>query len=63
MEQKYKVKLIFKYSDTVYVSAENEKKAVEKALMDCDEQYESLYDAQVSLDKPKGITTKEQKIK
>ena len=47
---KYKVKLIFKYSDTVYVEAENEKEAVSKALDDCNEQYESFYDSQVSLD-------------
>ena len=44
---RYKVKLIFKYSDIVHVEAETEKEAIEKALQDCDEQYESFYDAEV----------------
>ena len=50
IQMKYKVKLIFKYSDTVYVEAENEKEAVSRALNDCNEQFESFYDSQVSLD-------------
>lgn len=44
---RYKVKLIFTYSDVVHVEAETEKEAIKKALQDCDEQYESFYDAEV----------------
>ena len=44
---KYKVKLIFKYSDTVHVESKDEKQAVELALAECHEQYESFYDAKV----------------
>ena len=46
---KYKVKLIFKYSDVVHVEADadSEKEAIEKALQDCHETYESFYDAEV----------------
>ena len=50
MAKKYKVKLVFKYSDVVHVEAESEKEAIEKAMSDCDEQYESFYDAIVSDD-------------
>ena len=46
----YKVKLTFKYSDTVYVKADTEKEAIEQALQECEEQYESFYDADVSDD-------------
>ena len=46
--KEYKVKLIFKYSDVVYVNAENEKEAVEYALPQCMEEYESFYDAKVT---------------
>ena len=45
---KYKVELVFKYVDTVYVEADNKKDAVAKAVEDCDEQYHSFYDATVS---------------
>ena len=45
---KYRVKLIFKYSDVVHVEADNEEDAIKKAMFDCDEQYESFYDADVS---------------
>lgn len=44
---KYKVKLIFKYSDVVHVEAKTEKEAINKALEECHEQYESFYDAKV----------------
>ena len=47
---KYKVKLIFKYSDVVYVDAEDEKEAIEKAMAECEEQYECFYDAEVRED-------------
>lgn len=45
---KYKVKLIFKYSDTVHVEAENEKDAIKKAMAECHEEYDSWYDAKVT---------------
>ena len=48
--KKYKVKLIFKYSDVVHVEAEDEQKAIECALDECDEQFESFYDAEVELE-------------
>jgi len=44
---KYKVKLIFKYSDVVHVDADSEKEAIEKAWPDCHEKYEAFYDAEV----------------
>ena len=47
---KYKVRLIFKYSDIVHVEAETEKEAIEKALPECDEQYECFYDAEVQVE-------------
>ena len=43
----YKVKLTFKYSDTVHVEAEDREEAVAKALFDCQEVFESFYDAEV----------------
>lgn len=46
--KKYRVKLTFKYSDVVYVEAFSEKEAIENALADCNEQYESFYDASVT---------------
>ena len=46
-EQKYKVRLIFKYSDTVHVVATDEKEAISKALDVCHEEYECFYDAEV----------------
>lgn len=42
---KYEVKLLFIYSDVVYVEANTEKEAIEKALPECQEGYESFYDA------------------
>ena len=42
---KYKVKLVFVYTDIVHVEAKDEKEAIEKALPECQEQYESFYDA------------------
>ena len=50
MMDKYKVKLIYKYSDTVHVEAFSKEEAIEKALEECDEKYESFYDAEVSYD-------------
>lgn len=44
---KYKVKLIFKYSDIIHVEAEDEKEAIEKAMSGCQEEYECFYDAEV----------------
>ena len=48
---KYAVKLIFKYSDIVHVEAENEKKAIGKALSECQEEYECFYDAEINEEK------------
>ena len=48
---KYEVKLIFKYSDVVHVEADTEKEAIELALNDCQEEYESFYDAEVNIEK------------
>jgi len=45
---KYKVYLVFKYSDTVHVEAETEKEAITKAVDECQEMYESFYDAEVT---------------
>jgi hypothetical protein len=44
---KYKVKLIFKYSDVVHVEAVDEKEAIRLALEECQEQYECFYDAEI----------------
>lgn len=48
--KKYKVKVIFKYSDIVHVEAEDEEEAIELALKEADEQYDYFYDAEVSED-------------
>lgn len=48
--KKYKVRLVFKYSDVVHVEANSEKEAIEKAMVDCDEQYESFVEAVVRED-------------
>lgn len=48
MAKKYRVKLVFKYSDVVHVEADSEKEAIKKAMCDCDEQYECFYDADVT---------------
>jgi len=45
---RYKVKLTFKYSDIVHVKADSEKQAIEKAIMEAQEEYECFYDAEVS---------------
>ena len=47
---KYKVKLIFKYSDTVHVEAEDEKEAISKATEECEEMFESFWDARVEVE-------------
>lgn len=44
----YKVKLIFKYSDIVHVEAESEEDAISIALKECQEEFESFYDSEVS---------------
>ena len=48
MKMKYKVKLIFKYSDVVHVEADSEKEAVSLAINECMEEYECFYDAEIS---------------
>lgn len=45
---KYKVKLIFKYSDVVHVEADSEKEAIAKAMDECQEEYESFFDVEVT---------------
>lgn len=45
--QKYKVKLIFKYSDTIHVEADNPDDAVKLAMIECEEEFESFYDAEI----------------
>lgn len=47
---KYAVKLVFKYSDVVHVEAENEKEAINKALEECEEQFDCLWDAKVRVE-------------
>lgn len=54
---KYKVKLIFKYSDVVHVEAKNKEDAIKKALEDCNEQFECFYDAEVREDEPDEVAT------
>jgi hypothetical protein len=44
---KYKVKLVFKYSDIVHVEARNKEEAETKALAECQEEYESFYDSEI----------------
>ena len=46
--KKYKVKLVFKYSDVVHVEAENEEDAIMFALDECQEEYECFYDSKVT---------------
>ena len=45
----YKVKLTYKYSDTIEVEADNKTEAIEQALAseDIHEQFECLHDAKV----------------
>ena len=45
---KYRVKLVFKYSDVVHVEADSEKEAIEKAMPECREEYECWYFAEVT---------------
>lgn len=45
---KYKVKLIFKYSDIVHVEAKDEEEAEQLALEECQEEYESYYDNEIT---------------
>ena len=47
---KYKVKLTFLYSDIVHVEADDKKEAIERALYEAQEEYESFYDADVTED-------------
>jgi hypothetical protein len=44
---KYKVKVIYKYSDTVEVEAKNPEDAIKAANLIADEDFESFYDAEV----------------
>jgi len=44
---KYKVKLIFKYSDIVHVEASSQEEAIREAMVDCDEEFECFFDAEV----------------
>lgn len=46
--KKYRVKLIFKYSDVVHVEAENENEAESKAIDECEPMYESHYDSEIT---------------
>ena len=45
--KKYKVKLIFLYSDTLHIEAEDEEGAETKALDICQEKYECYYDSEI----------------
>ena len=45
---KYRVKLTFKYSDIVHVTADNQKDAERKALEECQEEYECFYDSEIT---------------
>jgi len=47
--KKYKVKLIFKYSDVVIVEAEDEEDAIEKATAECHGQFKCFFDAKVKV--------------
>lgn len=42
---KYKVKVIYKYSDYVYVEADNKEEAIKIAANNSEEEYESFTDA------------------
>lgn len=46
--KKYRVRLVFMYSDVVHVEADNKEDAIEKAMDECEEQYECFYDASVT---------------
>ena len=48
--REYRVKLKFIYSDVVYVEAKDKRHAIQKALFDSEEVYESLYSAEVTED-------------
>lgn len=45
---RYKVKVIYKYSDTIDVEAESKEEAEKIALEECNEQCEILYDVIVT---------------
>jgi len=46
---KYRVKLIFKYSDVVHVEADNKEEAIKEALeSEFEEMFECFYDAEVN---------------
>jgi hypothetical protein len=45
---KFRVKLIFKYSDVIHVEAKDEKDAIEKAFGECNEQFECFEDAEIT---------------
>jgi hypothetical protein len=47
-EMKYRVKLMFQYSDVVHVEANSEKEAIALALEDCHEDYEMFMDTEVT---------------
>ena len=44
---KYRVKLIFLYSDIVHVEAENREEAERKAFDECQEEYECFYNSEI----------------
>lgn len=44
---KYKVKVIFEYSDIVHVEAESEEEAIRKALDEAHPEYDCFSDAEV----------------
>ena len=45
--KKYKVKLMFVYSDIIHVEAENEKEAEHLAFKECQEEYDYYYDSKI----------------
>jgi len=45
---KFRVKLIYKYSDVVHVEADDKDDAIIKAMEEANEQYECFYDAEVT---------------
>ena len=46
--KKYRVKVIFRYSDVVHVEAKDEKEAETKALDECDLQEECYEDCEIT---------------
>ena len=45
--KKYKVKLMFVYSDIIHVEAENEREAEYLAFKECNEEYDYYYDSKI----------------